>query len=132
MLKIEVSVHHLLLTMLVFRSVCEALGSQVLKINLSQTINDLQYLTSYNGYFNNSQLKEGFIIELEEALEHERQKTADRMEYLESKYSQLVDQLSGLQPVLSQFVESYLLLQKEVKHFPKMINKTVATVTKQV
>lgn len=78
------------------------------------------------------QLKESFTVEIEEAILHERQQTADKMAFLETKYSQLVDQLTSLQPVLAQFVESYILLQKEVKHFPKMINKTVASVTKQV
>jgi len=70
--------------------------------------------------------------QIEEAVLHERQTTADKMADLEARYAAIVDQLTCLQPVLSQFVESYILLQKEVKRFPKMIDKTVAAVSKQV
>jgi len=78
------------------------------------------------------QLCEGFAVDMEEAIQQERKETADKMTFLETKYTQLSVQLTCLQPVLSQFVESYILLQKEVKHFPKLIHKTVAHVTKQV
>ncbi|XP_052818548.1 kinesin-like protein KIFC3 isoform X2 [Mya arenaria] len=70
--------------------------------------------------------------QIEEAVNHERKTTADKMSYLETRYEQLVDQLTGIQPILSQFVESYILLQKEVKRFPKMIDKTVAGISKQM
>lgn len=77
-------------------------------------------------------MQEVFSQEIEDAVNKEKQTTADRMSYLETKYSQLVQQLSTLQPVLSAFVKSYLLLQKEVKQFPKVIRKTVMNVKKEV
>ncbi|KAH3772055.1 hypothetical protein DPMN_173387 [Dreissena polymorpha] len=67
-----------------------------------------------------------------EAVEQERRSTSERMVDLENKYGSLVRQLVSTGPVLAHFVESYILLQKEVKRLPKIIEKTVSGVTQQV
>ena len=77
-------------------------------------------------------MQELFAQEIEDAIQKEKQMTADRMAFLETQHSQLVDKLRNLQPVLSDFVDSYICLQTDVAQFPKLINKTVISVTKEV
>lgn len=79
-----------------------------------------------------TRMKAAFLVDLEEAILIERKTTAERMQTLETKFEQLVGQLRALQPILSGFVESYILLQKEVTSFPKIIRKTVNNVKKEV
>ena len=51
---------------------------------------------------------------------------------LENKYGRLVRQLVATESYLEQVVKSSILLQKEVKGFPKILESTVSGVTQQV
>jgi hypothetical protein len=77
-------------------------------------------------------MQQAFGVQIEEAVQTERQTTAEKMLFLETKYNELIDQLRNIQPILSEFIESYILLQKEVTQFPKIIRKTVNSVKKEV
>ncbi|XP_060596293.1 kinesin-like protein KIFC3 isoform X2 [Ruditapes philippinarum] len=79
-----------------------------------------------------TKMQQAFAVQIEEAVQTERQTTAEKMLFLETKYSELIDQLRNIQPILSEFIESYILLQKEVTQFPKIIRKTVNSVKKEV
>ncbi|KAL4234031.1 microtubule motor [Mactra antiquata] len=70
--------------------------------------------------------------DIKEAKEKEREKCRNDMKTLQENYSQLVDQITKLKPVLSTFVESYILLQKQVAQFPKIMRKTVKSTINEV
>ena len=79
-----------------------------------------------------SQLRGKWKLETEEAVKNVRKETADKIAELESRFTAIQEKLLLLNPILSDFVESYILLQKEVKDFPKIIKKTVARTKKEV
>ena len=70
--------------------------------------------------------------EKEQALEEARTEARNKMADLETKYLAIVQRLQVLSPVLSEFVESYILLKREVDNIPKLIKHTVSKVKKEV
>ena len=78
------------------------------------------------------QLQEKLTLEKEQAVEEARAEARDRLNDLENRYAGIVERLQAIGPVLSEFVESYILLQREVKTIPKIIKQTVTKVKKEV
>ena len=71
-------------------------------------------------------------LEKEQAVEEARAEARDLLQDLENRYAGIVERLQAIGPVLSEFVESYILLQREVKTIPKIIKQTVTKVKKEV
>ena len=78
------------------------------------------------------QLQEKLTLEKEQAVEEARAEARERLHDLENRYAGIVERLQAIGPVLSEFVESYILLQREVKTIPKIIKQTVTKVKKEV
>ena len=78
------------------------------------------------------QLQEKLTLEKEQAVEEARAEARDLLQDLENRYAGIVERLQAIGPVLSEFVESYILLQREVKTIPKIIKQTVTKVKKEV
>ena len=78
------------------------------------------------------QLQEKLKGERDEAIQSIRHEEQEKRQDLETKYLLIVQRLQALSPVLAEFVESYILLQREVNNFPKLIKQTVSKVKKEV
>ncbi|KAH3805386.1 hypothetical protein DPMN_133689 [Dreissena polymorpha] len=80
----------------------------------------------------NERLTISFTRQIAEAVEQTRRSMSERVVYIENKYGHIMRKLVTTESVLAQSEESYILLQKDMKRFPKIIENTVSSVTQQV
>lgn len=68
----------------------------------------------------------------EEAVIAAKQEMMDSYTDLQAKYEKICHKISLIEPLYSELIEAYILLEKQAKQFPKLIKDAVSQVRKQV